>query len=62
MRGETDMASFKCKDLGMDCNWSASGKNESELLVKIADHAKTTHNIATMDDAMMKKVKQAIKR
>ena len=56
------MASFKCKDLGMDCTWSATEKNEKELLAKIADHARTRHNISTIDDAMMKKVKQAIKK
>jgi predicted small metal-binding protein len=56
------MASFKCKDLGMDCSWSATAKTENELLTKIADHAKKNHNIPTIDDAMMKKVKQAIKK
>ena len=46
----------------MDCSWSATGKTETELLKKIAGHAKTSHNISTIDDAMLKKVKQAIKK
>jgi predicted small metal-binding protein len=56
------MVSFKCKDLGMDCSWSATEKTEKELLAKIAEHARTNHNISKIDDAMMKKVKHAIKK
>ncbi len=55
------MASFTCKDVGMDCSWSAKDKSQDKLLAKIAAHAKKSHNMATIDDAMMGKVKAAIK-
>ncbi len=56
------MASFQCKDLGMDCTWSAKDKSQDKLIAKIAAHAKKAHNMATIDDAMMGKVKAAIKQ
>ena len=55
------MPSFACKDVGMECTWSAKDKSQDKLLGKIADHAKKQHKMATIDDAMMAKVKAAIK-
>ncbi len=55
------MPSFACKDLGMDCTWKSKDKTQEGLLKKIAAHAAKAHNMASIDDAMMEKVKAAIK-
>ena len=51
---------FACKDIGMQCNFTAKAKNEDELMQKIAEHAKNAHNMAQIDAATMDKVKKAI--
>jgi len=56
----TRMPSFKCKDIGMDCPFTASAPNEAELEKKIAEHARTVHSITPDKDFWMK-VKKVIK-
>ncbi len=52
---------FACKDIGMQCNFTAKAKTEDELMEKIAQHAKEAHNMPQIDAAMAAKVKGAIK-
>jgi len=57
------MPSFKCKDLGMKCDFEATAKTEEELMKKITEHATKVHNMKPpfpLD--MMQKVKKAIKK
>ena len=54
--------SFACKDIGMDCGFTATASTEEELMQKIAEHARTAHNIQNMDDALVAKVQAAIKK
>ena len=57
------MPSFKCKDLGMKCNFEATAKTEEELMKKITEHAAKVHNMkAPFQPDMMAKVKKAIKK
>jgi predicted small metal-binding protein len=49
-------------NLGMDCPFTASAPTEAELMKKIAEHAKTVHKIDPVPDAMMAKIKKAIKK
>ncbi|MEM0149581.1 MAG: DUF1059 domain-containing protein [Candidatus Micrarchaeaceae archaeon] len=55
------MKSFACRDIGMDCKFTAKANDEATMLKKIAEHARKAHNITNIDDAMMSKVKAAIK-
>ena len=56
------MASFKCKDIGMNCNFEATAKSEAELMPKIQEHASKAHNMKTIPPDTMAKVKKAIKK
>ena len=38
------MISYACKDLGEDCDWSASAETKEELWSKIRVHAIEVHN------------------
>ncbi|MDH5437979.1 MAG: DUF1059 domain-containing protein [Candidatus Bathyarchaeota archaeon] len=58
---EEAMASFKCRDIGMACDFEATAETEDELVKKIAEHASKAHNMKTMSPEMMGKVKKAIK-
>ena len=53
---------FKCKDIGMDCGFTASAKTKEELMPKIAEHAKHDHHIETIDEALQAKVNGAIRK
>jgi len=36
--------SLACKDLGVDCNWTARGETKEELVTAAAKHAKEVHD------------------
>jgi len=54
--------SIGCKDVGVDCSFTAEAATEEELLKKIAQHAKDAHGMTSIDAATLVKVKGAIKR
>ncbi len=56
------MPSFACKDIGMNCPFTAEAPTEAELLKKIAEHAKTSHKIPAVSPDLMAKIKGAIKK
>ena len=39
------MKTLKCKDVGVDCDFVASGKSEEEVLKKATEHARKDHGI-----------------
>ncbi|MEM3841213.1 MAG: DUF1059 domain-containing protein [Candidatus Micrarchaeaceae archaeon] len=53
--------SFRCADIGMSCGFEARASQKSELMEKIAEHAKSAHNIQKIDAELKKKVEKAIK-
>jgi len=56
------MVSFRCKDIGMKCSFEAVAKTQDELMKKITEHARRTHNMKTIPPDVMHKVGKAIKR
>jgi predicted small metal-binding protein len=40
---EIKMEKFACKDLGMDCNFSATGATKAEVLQKAMQHGSVAH-------------------
>jgi predicted small metal-binding protein len=56
------MPTFVCKDMGMDCPFTASAPTEAELMKKIAEHAKVVHKIDPVPADMMAKIKKVIKK
>ncbi|MDH7593848.1 MAG: DUF1059 domain-containing protein [Methanomicrobiales archaeon] len=55
------MVSFKCKEFGMDCKWEANAPNVWELKKKIAEHARTAHNLKSLDAATWEKMEKVMK-
>lgn len=54
---------FKCTDVGLiDCNFTVSGKRAEDLIPQIAEHAKSAHNMESVDDEMKEKINNAIKK
>ena len=55
------MMSFKCKDLGIDCDFEIKDENKDELLWVVAVHTDETHNMKKNKPEWMDKIKKAIK-
>lgn len=53
---------FRCKDIGMDCDFNVSGKEAADLIPQIAEHAKDAHEMAEIDDDLKDKINGAIKK
>ncbi len=51
---------FSCGDVMTECSWSATAKDEQELFQKITEHAKNAHNISSIPDDVIQKVKSKI--
>ena len=50
-----------CKDVGVDCDFVIHGKNEADVLLQAAEHAKGCHNSIQMTPAIQAKIRSAIK-
>jgi predicted small metal-binding protein len=61
-RGGEEVASIKCKDLGMKCGFEVKDENQDEMMQILALHAEKTHNIKEFPNDLMEKVKKAIKK
>jgi predicted small metal-binding protein len=56
------MASFKCADIGMACDFEVKGaKNVDEVMAIAATHAKSSHGISSPPPELVTKLRQAIK-
>ena len=56
------MPSFKCKNIGMKCDFEATARTENELINKIQEHTSKVHNLKSMTPDMFSKIRKAIKK
>jgi len=52
---------LKCRDVGVDCDFEAHGKDENEILQKAAEHAKSCHTGVQITPELQQKIKASIK-
>ncbi len=52
---------YTCRDVGVDCDWSASSETEEGLMGIIAEHAKNVHGMTEIAPELLAQVKAAIK-
>jgi len=50
-----------CKDVGVDCEWSAAADTEEQLMDLIRAHAKEGHGFDPIPDGHLAKIKASIK-
>lgn len=55
------MKTVSCKDVGVDCSFTAKAESEPELMKILQKHAKEKHNMASISPDVMKKIKASIK-
>ncbi len=51
---------MRCKDVGLDCDYVARGKDDEEIMTKVAEHAKEAHGMQDIPEEVQHKVKAAI--
>ena len=52
---------FRCGDLIPECNAVIEGQDESEVMAKVAEHAKQAHAVTSIPPAVAAKVRAAIR-
>lgn len=51
---------MKCREVGLDCDFVATGDSESEIMAKVAKHAKEDHGMTDISPEVAAKVQAAI--
>jgi predicted small metal-binding protein len=51
---------MKCREVGLDCDFVATGENEGEIMAKVAKHAKEDHGMTDISPEVVAKVQAAI--
>jgi len=52
---------IRCRDVGVDCDWVATGETEEEIMKKAAEHAKKDHGMNEIPPELVQRVREAIK-
>ena len=55
------MRRISCRDIGVDCDFVATGNSEEELLKACAEHGKRAHNMQQLSPELMQKVKSGMR-
>ncbi len=50
-----------CRDVGFDCDGVVRAETEEEVLAQVAAHAKAVHNLETVTDEIVEKVRQVMR-
>lgn len=53
--------SISCKDVGVDCDFKASGETQEEVLAAVQKHAKEAHGYDSIPPELMPKVHAAMR-
>jgi predicted small metal-binding protein len=60
--GIPKMASFMCKDIGIDCPFETQATTHQELMKKFIDHAESAHNMHVLSADIIFRVQNAFKK
>jgi predicted small metal-binding protein len=53
--------SFTCRDVGVSCDWKARGKDESDVMRQVKDHARTVHKMDPVPPDLERKIRGALR-
>jgi predicted small metal-binding protein len=51
----------RCRDVGFDCDGVVRAETEDEVLKEVAAHAKVVHNLETVSEKVIAKVRQVMR-
>ena len=52
---------LRCRDVGVDCDFEATGETAEEIMKKAAEHAKEAHGMTEIPPEVAEKCQQAIR-
>jgi predicted small metal-binding protein len=55
------MRRISCRDIGVDCDFVATGNSDDEIMKACAEHGKKAHNMQTLPPELAQKVKSSIR-
>jgi predicted small metal-binding protein len=55
------MRRISCRDIGVDCDFVATGKSDDEVMKACAEHGKMAHNMDALPPELAQRVKSSIK-
>jgi predicted small metal-binding protein len=55
------MRRISCRDIGVDCDFVATGRTDEEVMKACAEHGKQAHAMDKLPPEMMAKVKAGIR-
>jgi len=50
-----------CRDVGVDCDFTATGETEEQVMQQCAEHARTAHGMNEIPPELATKVRAAIR-
>jgi predicted small metal-binding protein len=50
-----------CRDVGFDCDGVVRAATEEDALKQVAEHARTAHNLETVSDEVVAKVRSVMR-
>ena len=53
--------SISCRDVGVDCDFKATGKTVEEVMQACAQHAQSAHGMTSIPPELVEKVRAAIR-
>ncbi len=56
------MASFMCKDLGMECSFEVQGTDDREIMRQFIDHAESEHKMSVLPADVIYRIQKSIKK
>jgi predicted small metal-binding protein len=56
------MGSLHCKDLGMNCSFTATGTTEQDIMRQFIEHAESAHKMSVFSADFLYRVQKAIKK
>ena len=55
------MRRISCRDIGVDCDFVATGKTDEEVMRACAEHGKMAHDMENLPPELREKVKAGIR-
>ena len=60
MRSVQEQKTFRCKDLGLACEFEEKAENENELMKRVEGHVQTVHQMNPEQPEVQEKLRKAM--
>ncbi|CCJ36330.1 hypothetical protein BN140_1407 [Methanoculleus bourgensis MS2] len=61
MRDMQEIRTFRCKDLGLACEFEEKAEDENELMKRVEGHVQTAHQMNPELPEVQEKLREAVK-